>query len=552
MWRLALVPALFPTIALLTGVTTAYFLPPIPSWTAIIAIVICLAIAIPLRQQPRTRAIPLLIAIVAIGIGVMLRAKEQATVTLPKDYVTIVATITDIPRLTDNNVAVTAYVLRGPLAKRNIRCYLPHDDYERIHLGATYSLHGRMFTFTDFGNDPHFSYPRWAQCNGLAAQMKVYPGHYHRCDDAEMRHLPFLRRMLLEAKLLRQKILTLLARESWTDNEYALLAAMTLGDRSALSPELRDTFADTGVSHLLALSGLHLGIIFVILSLLLRWLCPETIAKVVIVTILWLYVFLVGMPISIIRAAIMLTICTVVAHDQRVITTNTVLVTAAILVLCNPMVIWDVAFQLSVMSILSISVAYAPIYRLLPHVTLEKRLILAGFTNTYFVVKVLWGMIAVGIAAQIGVCPLILYYFGYLSWCFSLSNLVAIPLVTTILFCTIVMLLFCWEPHISSLVADIIRHCIQALLAALNTISDLPFAVYRPTHFTLAHLILIYLLLATIVAIITIASNIVHQHRLLQRMSPHPPPDKPPVIPTRIPPQPPKEAEASNDRDKEA
>ena len=98
---------------------------------------------------------------------------------------------------------------------------------------------------------------------------------------------------------------------------YAVVAAMTLGDKSQLTKELRDTYAISGASHILALSGLHLGIIYTLLSLLLsrrRW---QVLSQVVIIVCIWLFVFLVGLSASVVRSAVMVSIYALLSLGHR-------------------------------------------------------------------------------------------------------------------------------------------------------------------------------------------------------------------------------------------
>ena len=115
----------------------------------------------------------------------------------------------------------------------------------------------------------------------------------------------------------RAKLLDRLSESGVDGSVYAVVAAMTLGDKSQLTKELRDTYAVSGASHILALSGLHLGIIYTLLSLLLsrrRW---QVISQVVIIVCIWLFVFLVGMSASVVRSAVMITVYALLSLGHR-------------------------------------------------------------------------------------------------------------------------------------------------------------------------------------------------------------------------------------------
>jgi competence protein ComEC len=98
------------------------------------------------------------------------------------------------------------------------------------------------------------------------------------------------------------------------NDSYAVLAAMTLGDKSALNGALRDIYSVTGASHILALSGLHLSIFYFLLSLIIphrRRL--RIISQVLLIMVIWAFVMLVGLPVSVVRSATMLTVFSIFA-----------------------------------------------------------------------------------------------------------------------------------------------------------------------------------------------------------------------------------------------
>ena len=114
----------------------------------------------------------------------------------------------------------------------------------------------------------------------------------------------------------RSKLLDRLSESGVDGSAYAVVAAMALGDKSQLTTELRDAYAISGASHILALSGLHLGIIYTLLSLLLsrrRW---QVLSQVVIIVCIWLFVFLVGMSASVVRSAVMVSIYALLSQSD--------------------------------------------------------------------------------------------------------------------------------------------------------------------------------------------------------------------------------------------
>ena len=150
-------------------------------------------------------------------------------------------------------------------------------------------------------------------------------------------------------------LLDRLADSGVDGDAYAVVAAMALGDKTALTHELRDTYSVSGASHVLALSGLHLGIIYGLLWLLLphrRW---PAVSQTIILVAMWLYVLLVGMPVSVVRSAVMLSVYGLLSIGHRnKMSVNALAFTAIVMLMWNPEWLFDIGFQLSFMAVLAI------------------------------------------------------------------------------------------------------------------------------------------------------------------------------------------------------
>ena len=264
----------------------------------------------------------------------------------------------------------------------------------------------------------------------------------------------------------RNLLLERLQSSGLSDDQYAIVAAMALGDKSALTHELKDTYSKTGASHILALSGLHLGIIYALLSLLVvgrRW---QLMTQVAIILSIWAFVFLVGMSASVVRSAVMLTVYALLAigHRQKM-SVNTLAFTAIVMLLISPQALFDVGFQMSFMAVFAI-LLFVPLFY---------RPFSAEYLMTHRIISWLWGMVAVSIAAQIGVAPLIAYYFGRFSCYFLLTNFIVIPAATLILYLSLATLLI---PALGVLLAGIVG----LLNTTLFYIAAIPGATIEGLH----------------------------------------------------------------------
>ncbi|WP_073204525.1 ComEC/Rec2 family competence protein [Xylanibacter ruminicola] len=277
----------------------------------------------------------------------------------------------------------------------------------------------------------------------------------------------------------RSKLLNRFADNGIDDDAYAVVAAMCLGDKSALTHHIKDTYSVSGASHVLALSGLHLGIIYMLLSLFLplrRW---PALSQLLIILSVWAFVFLVGMSVSVVRSAVMLTVYGILSIGNRdKMSLNALAFTAIVMLMCNPLWLFDVGFQMSFMAVLAI-LLFVPLF---------EDVFPAEYLMEHRWIKRIWGLAVVSCSAQLGVAPLIAFYFGRFSTYFLLTNFIVIPAAMVILWLSIVVLLF---PSF----AYILLYIVQLLNAVLLRITAMPGASIDNLHPSVLQVLLIYVLI---------------------------------------------------------
>ena len=298
----------------------------------------------------------------------------------------------------------------------------------------------------------------------------------------ELPHVSRLDRSMTCFSEQRAKLLDRLSKSGVDGSVYAVVAAMALGDKSQLTNDLKNTYAVTGASHILALSGLHLGIIYTLLALLLdrRW--WQVASQVVIIVCIWLYVFLVGMSASVVRSAVMLTVYALLSLGHRdKMSVNTLAFAAIVMLLFNPKSLFDVGFQLSFLAVLAILLFY-PLF---------EGVWSQSFLMGHRVFKWLWAMLTVSCAAQMGVAPLIAYYFGRFSNYFLLTNLLVVPAATLILYLSLVVLLIPSLAYLLVYIVDTLNHL-------LSWIATFPGASIEGLHPTLLQVSMIYVIIMAV------------------------------------------------------
>ena len=206
--------------------------------------------------------------------------------------------------------------------------------------------------------------------------------------------------------------------------QRAIIKALLLGDKTELTPEIKDHFSASGAMHILALSGLHVGIILWLLNLLTwplrRFVWGQHLATLAILIVLWIYALISGLSPSMVRAVTMVTFWAVGVFLHRPLgAINAVMLTYVVLLISNPMWLFSVGFQLSFLAILAI-------LTLTPKMALlwkPKNRILGYF----------WSMTQLSFAAQFGVAPISIYYFHQFPGLFWLSNLILLPILAPII-----------------------------------------------------------------------------------------------------------------------
>ena len=222
---------------------------------------------------------------------------------------------------------------------------------------------------------------------------------------------------------LRDKCLQRIDSSSFSPETRSILNALLLGCTDNLSAEQRAAFSTAGLSHVLAVSGLHTGVIWAVFGLLfapLAWLRMKRVRAALILLFLWVYAFLTGLSPSTVRACVMATI--ILAGNlvgRKAMPMNSLFVAFFVMLLYNPHYLFQAAFQLSFLSVFTILLVYPPLYSCLS----PKREIF----------RFLWSCIAVSAAAQLGTLPLVLYYFHELPLLGLLTNLIVVPLLPVLL-----------------------------------------------------------------------------------------------------------------------
>ena len=285
---------------------------------------------------------------------------------------------------------------------------------------------------------------------------------------------------------LRNKTLKALRENGLTGEQYAVAAAIVLGYDDVMNDEIRQNYQRAGAMHVLCVSGLHVGVIYLVLASLLGFLNKSRKQKIVKTTVLlaavWMYALLTGMAPSVMRATVMISFIIIgneIERDKDAY--NTLAMSAVFLLVYDPGFLFNVGFRLSYAAVLGIVTFYRPLYRL--------------FYFKNIVIDKLWSATAVSMAAQAGAFPVAAMYFHFFPVWFLLSNLIIMLFSTIIISAGMLFILFSWVPVISGWIATALSGMIFLMNYLISIIGNFPVAGINDLYFPALKVILIYLML---------------------------------------------------------
>ena len=268
----------------------------------------------------------------------------------------------------------------------------------------------------------------------------------------------------------RDILLASLRRSGLSDNEFGVAAAILLGYDDNLADEVRKNYVAAGSMHILCVSGMHVGIIYLLASFLLSFLNRKKWQKalkwLLLLVLIWLYALIAGLSPSILRASLMISFVIIgeMIHRKGFII-NSIAASAFVLLCFNPYNLFEIGFQLSYAAVVGIVVLQRPIY-------------------SWFVIKNklldrAWEITAVALAAQIATIPFTLFYFNQFSTYFVLSNLFMTPISFIVVISGMVLLLVSWIPYLNTLVGYLVWGAVYVMNWVVAKIESIPGSIIK-------------------------------------------------------------------------
>ncbi|MEG0499286.1 MAG: ComEC/Rec2 family competence protein, partial [Alistipes sp.] len=249
-----------------------------------------------------------------------------------------------------------------------------------------------------------------------------------------------------------------LQRLALPEKAQALCAAMAVGDRSGLTPELRRAYARSGTSHLLAVSGLHVGIVFLLVNALLWWLPSlrrgHLWRNAAAIALIWLYALTAGLSPSVIRAALMFSALQLsLASASVYVSGNVLAATAFAMLLFRPAYLFDISFQLSFIAVAAILAWAVPLG--------------SALRSRFRGINALTDLLVVGVVAATATAPLVAHTFGIVSLIGVAANLLVIPLASIVVVGSVV-----WIVLPLPVFAPLLRFVAGTAATGLNAVAE--------------------------------------------------------------------------------
>lgn len=378
------------------------------------------------------------------------------------------AVLLEAPHVGGRAARVQAQVARigrdsVPNARREglVNLYFANSvDVERLNVGERIFFEGRVASPRNAGNPAEFDTEHFLYVRGITGTAYLSMGVWRSDGVAD-------KTLLMYAMDLRERVLRVYDSLGFDGEEGAVLSALTLGEKRDLSQGVRDLYSAVGASHVLALSGLHLGILYMLITMLLPVRggsrLPIIMRELLVLLLLWGFAAMAGLTASVVRAVILFTLMSVARCLQREGSVMNALGFAAIvmLVVC-PRWLFDVSFQLSFAAVWAILLLEYPLRRLM---RVEKH----GRAYAYVA-----GVVTVSLSAQLGTLPFVWYYFGTFPLCFLITNFIVMPAAFCVMLLAVLMLALSPFVLLQQFVAWVLKCLLYAMNLLLRGVADLP------------------------------------------------------------------------------
>ncbi len=291
-------------------------------------------------------------------------------------------------------------------------------------------------------------------------------------------------------KAIREKLVNRIRKYDFSKNEFSVANALLFGYSGDISDELLNIYSGTGVVHILSVSGLHVGIIFLAINFILQWLDPSMTTRVrhfvIISIVLWIYAMLSGMSPSIVRAVVMFSLLKLFdSINYKMGPFHAYFACLLIMLIYDANYLFDVGFQLSFLAVYGI-LYFQPKFQI------------------WFKFKRRWKLklfelLSVTIAAQITTIPITLYYFHQFPTYFCVTNLIIVPISSMVMVIGLIFVLTSWIPIVGNFLFILFKYSIVFMNQLVSYFESMPYATVKNIYFDFSYLLILSLLIVSLI-----------------------------------------------------
>lgn len=482
------------TIPLIVGIVLALLLP-MPQWVGWSLLGLSAVCFVVFKHIPKYNialATGISVNVFLIAVGLLLASfnvEGEAKDTLAGYKGFVIGEVADDQKIKENNVSIEINVsaIRDgdewlETSGRTL-LYLEKDSASMLlRTGDRIVFSPELSGIENKGNPEEFDYRKYLAYNMIFSSDYLAGDDWRLVDDEAVGFRPKLSR-------LRMKLVGLLRDFGLSDDELGVMSAMTMGYSDILSDEIRHAYSSAGAMHILAVSGLHVGIIYGIIVFLLSFIKNDKLnwLKVLItITLIWLYALFTGLSPSVSRASLMFSLMSLGKLQKNSPgSLNAVFASMFILLVINPYNLVNIGFQLSYSAVIGIIILQPRLY--------------AIFEVKNKFLDWIWSLTTVSVAAQLATMPLCFYYFHQFSNYFLLTNYVMIPISTIAIWTCFIFFAVSWIPYISTAVAYCLSWLAKAMNYACLTIEGLPFSTVQDIYIDIPQMILLFAIIVLFV-----------------------------------------------------
>ncbi|WP_420400919.1 ComEC/Rec2 family competence protein [Flagellimonas sp.] len=483
------------TLCLIVGIVMGFYWNIRPNWALILLLSLLPFLYFSSKKQKR-RAFPFfecLTAITTIVLGIF-------TVTIstsstweeksenPKEDVASLWELKIQEVLKPNSYSqryiTKVHSLDGSKSRGKLLLTLPLDSTaKQLRVDDKLALWGKAETIRPPLNPNSFDYQDYLAKQGIRYQIRAEPNQFRIQENPSSTLYGIASRF-------RNRIISNLKQEQFGKEELSVIQALVLGQRDDISEDTYKSYRDAGAVHILAVSGLHVGILLFLFQFLLspleRLPKGKTLKLIAVVLFLWMYAFIAGLSPSIVRAVTMFSFVAYAMHLNRPTNAfNILALSMFFILLIKPLFLFQVGFQMSYAAVFAIVWLYPKLQRF--------------WSPENVILQKSWQLMSVSIAAQLGVLPISLYYFHQFPALFFVSNLLVVPFLGLLLGMGILVIVLSLTHTLSHQVVEAYNFLIGTMNAIVEWVGKQEGFVIRDIPFDQIQMVLGYVLIIALV-----------------------------------------------------